>query len=285
VKPPIRLLAIDIDGTLLNSKTQISEPNLRALRRTHETGVEVVLVTGRRHQFALPIAQQLGFDLCLISSNGAITKSLAGELFHREYLPVAIARRLCQAMGPFTRNMVVTFDREGKGALIIESPDGFSGSISGWMTKNAAFIDSVSPIEQCLTCDPIQAMFCGPVVPMREAAERLAASDVGQETTALRTEYPHRDLSILDVLRAGCTKGAGVERWARQRGISREQVMAIGDNFNDLEMLEFAGHPVIMGNACEELKRSGWHVTASNDEHGVAAAIEMVLGRATPVIA
>ena len=76
LRPPIRLLAADIDGTLLNPEFQISEVDMAALRRAHQEGVEVILVTGRRHKFALPIAQQLGFDLWLISSNGAITRSL-----------------------------------------------------------------------------------------------------------------------------------------------------------------------------------------------------------------
>jgi HAD superfamily hydrolase (TIGR01484 family) len=83
----LRLIAIDIDGTLLNPEFKISETDLATLRRAHAQGVEIILVTGRRHAFALPIAQQLGFDLWLISSNGAITRSLAGETFHRDLLP------------------------------------------------------------------------------------------------------------------------------------------------------------------------------------------------------
>src|ERR1700741_3796797 len=97
-KPPIRLLATDIDGTLLNPQFQISEGDLAALRRAHEAGIEIVLVTGRRHTFALPIAEQLGFDLWLISSNGAITRSLSGETFHRDMLPVETCRKLCTTM-------------------------------------------------------------------------------------------------------------------------------------------------------------------------------------------
>jgi len=73
----IRLIAIDIDGTLLNPQFQISETDLTALRNAHSQGIEVILVTGRRHAFALPIAQQLGFDLWLICSNGAVTRSLS----------------------------------------------------------------------------------------------------------------------------------------------------------------------------------------------------------------
>src|SRR5260370_41051318 len=82
----LRLIAIDIDGTLLNPEFEISGTDLATLRRAHAQGIEVILVTGRRHTFALPIAQQLGFDLWLISSNGAVTRSLAGETFHRDLL-------------------------------------------------------------------------------------------------------------------------------------------------------------------------------------------------------
>jgi hydroxymethylpyrimidine pyrophosphatase-like HAD family hydrolase len=94
----------------------------------------------------------------------------------------------------------------------------------------------------------------------------------------LRTEYAERDLSIVDVLNQGCSKGHALERWANFRGVSWEQVMAIGDNYNDIEMLAFAGRPFIMGNAAPELRRDGWSVTLPNDQNGVAAAIEQVLG-------
>ena len=97
---------------------------------------------------------------------------------------------------------------------------------------------------------------------------------MGQRITVLRTEYPERDLSMIDILNAGCSKGHALARWAAHRGFRREQVMAIGDNHNDIEMLEFAGTPVIMGNACEELRARGWKVTLGNHQCGVAAAVE-----------
>jgi Cof subfamily protein (haloacid dehalogenase superfamily) len=273
-----RLLAIDIDGTLLNSRFQISPENIAALRGAHEKGVEIVLVTGRRHSFALPIAQQLGFDLWLISSNGAITKSLQGETFHRDLLPAEIARRLCRELPDFTGNLVLTFDREDKGALVLESFDAFAGSVFGWIEKNRAYIDCVQPIEHCITCDPIQAMYCGGFERMRVVHEALAASSVAREITLLRTEYPARDLAIADIVNVGCSKGAALARWTRHRGIAPADVMAIGDNHNDRDMLEFAGLPVLMGNATEELRSLGWHVTATHDEHGVAAAIQHFIG-------
>jgi hydroxymethylpyrimidine pyrophosphatase-like HAD family hydrolase len=181
-------------------------------------------------------------------------------------------------MRDFRGNMVITFDKESKGALVLERMDQLTQSIQRWLEKNLEYIDFVVPLEDALVADPVQAMFCGPIDRMREALTRLEACELYTRVTVLRTEYPRRDLTIVDVLNRGCSKGHALERWARHRGIAREQVMAIGDNYNDVEMLAFAGLPFIMGNAAEELRRNGWAVTLANDQSGVAAAIEQVLG-------
>jgi Cof subfamily protein (haloacid dehalogenase superfamily) len=278
VTPPIRLLAVDIDGTLLNPQFRISDADLAAMRRAHQDGVEVMLVTGRRHAFALPIAQKLGFNSWLISSNGAVTRSLAGETFHRDMMPAETCRKLCGAMREFRGHTVLTFDTDGRGAIVLEHMNDLTESIQHWLEKNAQFIDFVIPIEDSLTTDPVQAMFCGPIGRMRQALAVLQASSLENDTTVLRTEYPVRDLLMIDVLNRECSKGHAVERWANYRGIPREQVMAIGDNYNDIEMLAFAGVPFIMGNAASDMHRDGWRITRSNAENGVAAAIEQVLG-------
>lgn len=275
---PIRLLALDIDGTLLNPQFQIAEDDLAALRRAHASGIEVVLVTGRRHRFALPIAQQLGFDLWLISSNGAVTRSFSGETFHRELMPREVCRSVCQVMQEFRGNTVLTFDRDARGAIVLEQLDELNASIRRWLEKNMAYIEFVVPIENALVNDPVQAMFCGSVERMGQALRVIEASGMDDRITVLRTEYPERNLSMIDVLTANCSKGHALARWAKHRGFGREQVMAIGDNHNDIEMLEFAGHPVIMGNACEELRGRGWTVTLGNDRCGVAAALAEVFG-------
>jgi Cof subfamily protein (haloacid dehalogenase superfamily) len=277
------LLAVDIDGTLLNPQFEISSANRSALLRAHQAGVEIVLATGRRHKFALPIAQQLGFDHWLISSNGAVTRSISGETFHRDLLPAETCRKLCAAMQEFRGNTVLTFDIEGKGAVVLEHMQELNGSIKRWLEKNLEYIDFVVPIENSLTTDPVHAMFCGGIVRMNQALNALTCNGMGKDITVLRTEYPGRDLSIVDVLNASCSKGHALERWASYRGIAREQVMAIGDNYNDIEMLAFAGLPFIMGNASEELRGRGWAVTSTNDQNGVAAAIEQVLGTAMEV--
>jgi hydroxymethylpyrimidine pyrophosphatase-like HAD family hydrolase len=107
----------------------------------------------------------------------------------------------------------------------------------------------------------------------------LKACHLYERVTVLRTEYLVRDLSIVDILNQECSKGHALGRWATFRGLSRDQVMAVGDNYNDIEMLAFAGYPVIMGNASEELRSRGWTVTLTNDQDGVAAALEPVLTR------
>lgn len=278
VTPPIRLIAIDIDGTLLDPQYQLPAANLKALERARQAEVEIILVTGRRHTFAMPVAEMLGFDLWLISSNGAITKSTQGEVFHRDLLPAATVRKLLARMEDFRGNAVLTFDLESKGALVVERTDQFHNSIARWMEKNAPFIAQIAPMEEALTTDPVQIMFCGSVERMRLAQDALQRAGMGDEMTVLKTEYVARDLCIIDVLNRDCSKGHALERWARHRGIAREQVMAIGDNYNDVEMLDFAGVPVIMGNACEELKQAGYQLTLGNDRGGVAAAIEQALG-------
>jgi len=271
------MIAVDIDGTLLNPQFQISPADLAALRRANQQGVEVILVTGRRHTFAMPIAQQLGFDLHLISSNGAVTRSMQGKTFHRDLLPATTCRKLCTAMKKFRGNTVLTFDKEIKGAIVLEHMDELGASIQKWLEKNSEFIEYVIPVEDSLTTDPVQVMFCGRIERMQRALATLSASGLDRDITVLRTEYLARDLSMIDVLNRDCSKGHALERWASFRGIPREQVMAIGDNHNDIEMLAFAGMPFIMGNAVEELRSNGWRVTLPNDQNGVAAAVDQAL--------
>jgi len=274
VTSPIRLIAIDIDGTLLDPHFQITSRNLEALQAAHQSGVQIMLATGRRHDYALPIARQLGIPVSLISSNGAVIRSTAGETFYTDRLPANTAHKLIRHMDGFRGHAVLTFDRSGQDALVIERSDELTNSVSRWVESNAAHISYVVPLEASLTEDPIQAMYCGRVTRMAEAQQRLNQADFAAEVAVVKTQYDHRDLCILDVLNKNCSKGHALRRWAEHHGIPREEVMAIGDNYNDLEMLEFAGRPVIMGNASEDLKQNGWSRTASNADSGVAQALE-----------
>ena len=146
-----------------------------------------------------------------------MTRPAQGEVFHRDLLPLSTAQRLCAEMSAYRGNLVLTFDTESKGALVLERADEMQGSISRWLEKNMDYIEFVSPIERALIKDPIQAMFCGAVARMTEAQQTLRSSSVFADVTVLRTQYDHRDLCIVDVLNRGCCKGHALERWAASR--------------------------------------------------------------------
>jgi Cof subfamily protein (haloacid dehalogenase superfamily) len=271
---PIRLIGIDIDGTLLDSQWQLPDANRRAIAKAAARGIEIVLVTGRRFDFAMPIARQLECPLTLIVNNGALIKSQDGTTHLRHLLPRDTARRVLLATLPFRNGAAVIFDRPRANQVIWEVLDWDDPPRRAYMQRNIEFIAQVSPLEDCLTEDPIQVMFTGPVERLRQLDAQLRAwPDPGAFGLAF-TEYESRNFALVDVINAVCSKGAALEEWARVRCFAREDVMAIGDNHNDREMLEFAGVPIVMGNCVPGLLQNGWHVTLSNDESGVAAAIE-----------
>jgi Cof subfamily protein (haloacid dehalogenase superfamily) len=278
----IQLIAIDIDGTLMPSTgPKISARNCAALKAAEAAGIEIVIATGRRQAYAMPLIAQVGLDenSVMISSNGAVVRGFDGQLLDRRFLSVETARQLCVALRGYG-TLVFTFDREGTGSLVIESVKQLHARIDRWVEANRPYLLEVQPIERAFDAgeEPIQGMICGTVAEMVAAERQLLLSDLAGQIAMHRTEYAARNLSILDLLPPGCSKGAALDSLARIRGLERNQIMAIGDNLNDLEMLEYAGRAVVMANAGEEVLalavRRGWEVTASNDDDGVALAVE-----------
>jgi 5-amino-6-(5-phospho-D-ribitylamino)uracil phosphatase len=271
---PVKLLAMDIDGTLLDSRWRIPEANRRAIAEAAARGIEVLLVTGRRFDFALPVAEQLGCELLLIVNNGALIKSLAGETHLRHLLPRATARTVLEATREHRPGAAVIFDRPKARQIILEDIDWNDEVRHQYYERNSEYLAEVSPLEACLEDDdPIQVMFTGPFERVRSALRILQSLPIADQYSLAMTEYKAKNFSILDVISRACSKGSTLEEWARRRGIARDEVMAVGDNWNDHEMLEFAGLPVVMGNSVPELKLRGWPVTLTNDEAGLAAAI------------
>jgi Cof subfamily protein (haloacid dehalogenase superfamily) len=269
----IRLIALDIDGTLLDSAWNLPDANREAVTEAVRRGIEVALVTGRRFDFAKPIAAQLGCPITMVVNNGALVKSSDGETRLRKLLPVRVARNVLAATKHFVDGTAVVFDRPRENQVIFDHLDMENESRRGYYERNKEFISFCSPLESCLTEDPIQVMYTGPVANVRDVA-RVLRTIPGASLFALAiTEYESRDFALADVVHPAVSKGATLAEWAALQGYKREEVMAIGDNLNDQEMLEFAGVPVVMGNSVAELKRSGWRETLSNDEAGVAAAI------------
>lgn len=271
---PIRLIAMDIDGTLLDSRTELPQNNARAIAEAAARGIEILLVTGRRFDFARHVADALSCDLHLIVNNGALIKSKTGQTHQRLLLPAETARQVIELTPEFRSDAAVFFDRPRARQVILERVDWDDPIRGGYFRRNREYIAEVAPLASCLDGDdPIQIMYVGACRKMREAKRALEQLPIAAAFTLALTEYEDRNLSLVDVLRPGVNKGAALAGWARRRGIAREEVMALGDNWNDREILEFAGLPVLMGNAAPELKSLGWSVTLSNDECGVAQAI------------
>jgi hypothetical protein len=282
---PPKLIAIDIDGTLLPSTgTAISARNSRALLEAEATGIQLVIATGRRQAYATPLIEPVGLkaSTVMITSNGTVTRTLGGESIDRFLLPVATARELCPVLRRFGGTTVFTFDREDSGELAVESLQQLRARVPEWVQANRPWITEISPLERAFDSGeaPVQGMVCGTVSAMRDAEEWLEDSEISGKIEIHRTEYPSRELAILDILPPGCSKGVALRRLIESQGIAREEVMGIGDNFNDLEMLEFVGQPVVMANAAPELVRMartrGWRTTVSNDENGVARILEII---------
>jgi len=285
--PPVRLVAIDIDGTLLPTFSQtISRRNARALKAAQEAGITVAIATGRRTAYTAPLLEGLGLraDMPLITSNGAVTRTLGGDPLDRSHLQSAVARGLCGLLRQFG-TLVFTFDRPGRGELVLEDLRGAEGRIALWVEANRNAIEVIKPLEGALEDgnDPIQGMVTGGLENMRRAEDALKASEWSANCEVVRTQYLARDLSIVDLLPPGVSKGWALERLAARLGIDRKETMAIGDNWNDVNMLEWAGQSVMMGNAAQELrtmaKMRGWKQAPPNDEDGVAVTLETAIAR------
>jgi Cof subfamily protein (haloacid dehalogenase superfamily) len=271
---PIRLIATDIDGTLLDSRGLLPEQNALAIGEAADRGIEIVIVTGRRFYAARTIAEKLPCDPTLIVSNGALVKSGLGETHLQSLLPIETARRVIEATGEFRQYQGVIFDRPAERQVIFEHIDWDGPFVGPYLRRHRHQVAEVVPLAACLdTEDPVEIMFIGGCEMIRGAQRTLEAYERSDEYTLALTEYEERGMSMLDVLQRGVTKGAALAEWAKRRGIASDEVMAIGDNWNDREMLAFAGMPIVMGNAVAELKSLGWRVTLSNDDCGVAAAI------------
>jgi Cof subfamily protein (haloacid dehalogenase superfamily) len=270
----VRLIALDIDGTLLNSNWQLPEANRAAIAEAARRGIEVALVTGRRYDFAMPVAAKLDAPLTMIVNNGALIRSKSGETHLRHLLPKQTALRVLQATPAWREGAAVIFDRPLENQLMLESLDPDDSLRYAYYSRNRQFIGIAKPLESCLTEDPLQVMFSDGVEAMRDAEAVLREAEFADEYAIAVTSYENRDFGMIDIIPPNISKGTTLAEWAAIRGIAREEILAVGDNHNDLEMLAFAGIPVVMANGVPELKAYGWHETRSNDEGGVAAAIE-----------
>jgi Cof subfamily protein (haloacid dehalogenase superfamily) len=274
----IRLLAIDIDGTLLDSRGRLPDAHRDALIDASALGVEVALVTGRSYHFTGAVVDRLPIPLTLIVNNGAVVKRKTGETELRHLLARDAARRVLDETRHLEDSVALVFDRPNERQIVFERMDWSHPNRRGYYDKNKTFITrAASPLRDVLTEDPIQVMFNGSVEPMRALVASLRAMPIADRFSVAITEYVARDFSLVDINAAGCSKGTTLAAWVARRGWTPAEVAAIGDNLNDIDMLDFAGTAFVMGNATDALKSRGYRPTASNDEDGLALAVRSCL--------
>jgi Cof subfamily protein (haloacid dehalogenase superfamily) len=280
---PIGLLALDLDGTLLNSRGEVSARNRQALSEARELGVRVALVTGRRFRDARPLALELGLDVPVISHNGALTKHARTlETVAAMLLPLEAARAVLDIGRADGLDPMVSDDHEGLGVLVYDHISDDNTALERYIAWSARIhgeeavesVKRVASLDDYLDHEPVHIAFSGGCARMERLIETLK-QELGPQIKAFATMYPKHDFALVDVVNPLASKGAGVAAAAAELGLQREEVMAVGDNLNDLEMLDYAGTSVRMGNAQAALQAvERFHATATNDEDGVALAVE-----------
>ena len=267
----IRLIGIDVDGTLLDSRGHLPDDNRDAIFEAVAAGIHVALVTGRSYPFARPVAETLPESMTLIVSSGAVERAMDGTVLARRLLDRRIAETVLEATRPYRDHAALIFDRDDSNQIVFETMNWEHPGRKHYWLRNQHLIGQTIPLEDALVEDPIEVMFNGAATAMRTLTDSLRRE--ARDFAVSLTEYVHRDFSLIDVTAPNATKGHALAWRAEQLGLGRDEVMAVGDNFNDLEMLEYAGTPVVMANAVEGLKRPGWPVTRHQDDAGLARAI------------
>ncbi len=285
----IKLLALDLDGTLLNSQGQIPEENKEAIRNAEDHGVLVTIASGRRFRDARPVALEIGLNAPVVCHNGALIKYAESlETVGATIIPVQTAENIIAAGKEFGGEALVSVDPHGKGTLVYETISDeniplqkyvvWSKRLHGDEAEEAVHhVENI--IDYLVDHEVVHISYSGNCRQMSALQTQLNIT-LEDSVSIMATVYPHLDFTLLDLLPPRTSKATAIDKLAELNGLSSRNVMVIGDNFNDLDMLEYAGTSIIMGNAdASLLQREEFYTTLSNDENGVAAAInKYILG-------
>ena len=259
----VRLVASDLDGTLLRPDETVSDRTRAALASAKEAGITVVLVSGRPPRSLGPIAERIGVGGIAICANGAVVWDLdTGTMLDSTPLAADLATRLVHALREAIPGVLFAVELEG----------GF-GREAGWsdgLVAAPAEVLEADAIE--LINGPVSKLLLRhPTMAFAEVAQR-ARRAVGDDAVATWA-----GLRLVEISAAGVTKAFALERLCRRLGVAADEVVAIGDMNNDLAMLEWAGTAVAVANATQEVLEAADEVTAANVDDGVALLLERIL--------
>lgn len=276
--PSYRMLAVDIDGTLVNSRDELTDGVRNALREAADAGIRIVLATGRRYSRALPLVEPLGLDAPVVSASGSLIKC---PLSHRTLHVASLAREDLLAI------MQLTTARGFDVVLYADTYDaGFDYYCRTLDTPSRVLAQYFALNEGCgrerpnIVNDPPEGVFAGFAMGSRDEMldlhEALQAAFPGTlYTHVLRS--PRYEGYMCEIAPAGATKWSGIRFVADMWNVADHEICAVGDDVNDLPMLEACGLGVAMGNAVGELKAAAHRIAPTNDEDGLAEVVRWIL--------
>ena len=266
--PRIRMVALDLDGTLLTDEIVIEPKAREAISKVREKGITVTLATGRMFQSAQPYAVELGLDIPLIIYHGAqVRHAGTGEVLYEQAIPLPLARRLIEHI----RSFGYAYNVYLEDCLYVESIQAANEEYARRVGVSLLPVDDMLTFLQGREKGPLKvvALNEGPALDPLEAAIRR---DVGEGVYITRA-LPH----YLEMLNREVNKARGLQALAEREGVRPEEIMVFGDSYNDIQMFRYAGLAVAMANAPAEVRAAADHVTASNNDGGVALALEQFI--------
>jgi 5-amino-6-(5-phospho-D-ribitylamino)uracil phosphatase len=273
-----RLLAIDIDGTLVNSRDELTGATRESLARAGAAGIRVVLATGRRYSHALPLVEPLEIDVPLITASGALVKDPKGHrtLYQARFEPGLLEEALAIVDG-------CGFDPVICGDTFAEGFDFYYGR-RDLRTPELAFYLAMNPNRgrfwPKLLTNPPPGIFGGFVVGTLEQMQGLEAVLGRAMPGKLHTHVLHPPRYhgfFIEIVPAGVTKWSAVQRLATEWGIAEAEICAVGDDVNDIPMIQAAGLGVAMGNAQPSVKAAADRIAPTHDEDGLVKVVEWVM--------
>lgn len=263
----IECCVFDMDGTLLNSKRDVSEANIRAIRQLKAKGVEIVLATGRTDLHVKDVAYRLGVSAPVISSNGGMVRQLTcDEVLYYKYIPAVADRGLAEAC--FEKN----YD-----CIVYSSSMVYYRQHSERVKFFRQYNERVQPLFRV----PIQEISRPDDLPLGNLLKFFIWNITLQQTVEFEQFYNQEghltmvssEKNAFDIMAQGVSKGEALRVLSQKMGFDLNKTVVFGDNYNDISMMKLAGYPIAVANAEIEVKQLAKYVTRSNDEDGIAYAI------------
>ena len=268
----IRLIATDLDGTLLDSAGAVSPRTRSALDAARDAGIATIPVTARQPIGLRPIAEQAGFTDWALCGNGAYGVHLAtGEHLFAEEIPADVQRDLADALLASIPELVFASVRDAGEGFVAQ--DGYAALAQLSDHKRDPLTMGAVPLAEVVGTPSLKLVIRHPSVPIAEIYQAVLALSLGGFEATLS------GAPFVEVMAEGVTKATGLAHVCTRLGIDRTEVLAFGDALNDLEMLNWAGHGVAVANAIPEVRDAADEITASNADDGVAQVIERVIER------